>query len=114
MVRPLNKLVVASQHIEHGQFDIPSLDTDLPNELGLLGKTFSQMSSELHKLYRSLEASVAEKTHDLHEANRRLEVLYQCSQALNTSQIDVYCFRHILQIVREHDAAYFPGTHRRR
>ncbi|SUX72325.1 nitrate/nitrite sensor protein NarQ [Citrobacter freundii] len=54
----------------------------MPNELGLLGKTFSQMSSELHKLYRSLEASVAEKTHDLHEANRRLEVLYQCSQAL--------------------------------
>ena len=107
VVRPLNKLVMASQQIEHGQFNIPPLDTGLPNELGLLGKTFSQMSSELHKLYRSLEASVAEKTHDLHEANRRLEVLYQCSQALNTSQIDVHCFRHILQIVREHDAAYF-------
>lgn len=107
VVRPLNKLVMASQQIEHGQFNIPPLDTGLPNELGLLGKTFSQMSSELHKLYRSLEASVAEKTHDLHEANRRLEVLYQCSRALNTSQIDVHCFRHILQIVREHDAAYF-------
>ncbi|MGE9665179.1 HAMP domain-containing protein, partial [Escherichia coli] len=62
VVRPLNKLVMASQQIEHGQFNIPPLDTGLPNELGLLGKTFSQMSSELHKLYRSLEASVAEKT----------------------------------------------------
>ncbi|SUG65049.1 nitrate/nitrite sensor protein NarQ [Salmonella enterica subsp. enterica] len=72
-----------------------------------MAKTFSQMSSELHKLYRSLEASVEEKTHDLHEAHRRLEVLYQCSQALNTSQIDVHCFRHILQIVREHDAAWY-------
>ncbi|HED1845084.1 TPA: nitrate/nitrite two-component system sensor histidine kinase NarQ [Citrobacter koseri] len=107
VVQPLNQLVAASQHIEHGQFDIPPLNTHLPNELGLLAKTFSQMSSELHKLYRSLEASVEEKTHDLHEANRRLEVLYQCSQALNTSQIDVHCFRHILQIVREHDAAYY-------
>lgn len=65
------------------------------------------MSSELHKLYRSLEASVEEKTRDLHEAKRRLEVLYQCSQALNTSQIDVHCFRHILQIVRDNEAAEY-------
>ncbi|EAT8907049.1 nitrate/nitrite two-component system sensor histidine kinase NarQ [Salmonella enterica] len=107
VVRPLNQLVTASQRIEHGQFAPLPLDTGLPNELGLLAKTFSQMSSELHKLYRSLEASVEEKTHDLHEAHRRLEVLYQCSQALNTSQIDVHCFRHILQIVREHDAAWY-------
>ncbi|ECF6591663.1 nitrate/nitrite two-component system sensor histidine kinase NarQ [Salmonella enterica subsp. diarizonae] len=107
VVRPLNQLVTASQRIEHGQFAPLPLDTSLPNELGLLAKTFGQMSSELHKLYRSLEASVEEKTHDLHEAHRRLEVLYQCSQALNTSQIDVHCFRHILQIVREHDAAWY-------
>ncbi len=105
MVAPLNHLVTASQRIEHGQFDSPPLDTSLPNELGLLAKTFNQMSSELHKLYRSLEASVEEKTRDLHEAKRRLEVLYQCSQALNTSQIDVHCFRHILQIVRDNEAA---------
>ncbi|HFZ8995767.1 TPA: nitrate/nitrite two-component system sensor histidine kinase NarQ [Citrobacter freundii] len=107
VVAPLNQLVTASQHIEHGRFDPPPLDTALPNELGLLAQTFSQMSHELNKLYRSLEASVAEKTRDLHEANRRLEVLYQCSQALNTSQIDVHCFRHILQIVRNHGAASY-------
>lgn len=107
VVRPLNQLVMASQRIEHGQFDSPPLDTHLPNELGLLAKTFNQMSSELHKLYRSLEAKVEEKTHDLHEAKRRLEVLYQCSQALNTRQIDVHCFRHILQIVRDNEAALF-------
>ena len=48
MVAPLNQLVTASQRIEHGQFDSPPLDTSLPNELGLLAKTFNQMSSELH------------------------------------------------------------------
>lgn len=31
----------------------------------------------------------------------------QCSQALNTSQIDVHCFRHILQIVRDNEAAEY-------
>lgn len=70
VVAPLNQLVTASQRIEHGQFDSPPLDTSLPNELGLLAKTFNQMSSELHKLYRLLEASVEEKTRDLHEAKR--------------------------------------------
>ena len=105
VVQPLNHLVMASQRMEQGQFDSLPLDTSLHNELGLLAKTFTQMSSELQKLYLSLEASVAEKTRDLHEAKRRLEVLYQCSQALNTSQIDVHCFRLILQIAREHDAA---------
>ncbi|MTH45897.1 nitrate/nitrite two-component system sensor histidine kinase NarQ [Intestinirhabdus alba] len=107
VVRPLNQLVLASQRIEHGQFDSPPLDTGLPNELGLLAQNFNQMAGELHKLYRSLETSVKEKTRDLHEANRRLQVLYQCSQALNTSQIDVHCFRHILQIVRRHEAAHY-------
>lgn len=107
VVEPLNQLVSASLRIEHGQFDSPPLDTDLPNELGVLAQTFNQMSGELHKLYRSLEASVEEKTRDLHEAKRRLEVLYQCSQALNTSQIDVHCFRHILQIVRKNEAAEY-------
>ncbi len=60
-------------------------------ELGLLAKTFSQMSSELHKLYRSLEASVEEKRTIPHEAHRRPRC-YTSVQALNTSQIDVHCF----------------------
>ena len=107
VVKPLNQLMVASQHIQQGHFTYPLLNDHLDNELGLLASTFDRMSGELHKLYRTLEAQVDEKTRDLHEAHRRLEVLYQCSQALNTSQIDVMCFRHILQIVYDHDAALF-------
>ncbi|MGK9171964.1 nitrate/nitrite two-component system sensor histidine kinase NarQ [Yokenella regensburgei] len=107
VVVPLNQLMVASQHIQQGQFSYPLLNGHLDNELGLLASTFDRMSGELHKLYRTLEAQVEEKTRDLHEAHRRLEVLYQCSQALNTGQIDVICFRHILQIVHEHEAASY-------
>lgn len=107
VVKPLTQLMVASQEIQQGHFTYPLLNTHLDNELGLLASTFDRMSGELHKLYRTLEAQVAEKTHDLQEAHQRLEVLYQCSQALNTSQIDVMCFRHILQIVYEHEAASY-------
>lgn len=107
VVKPLNQLVAACQRIQQGQFSLLPLDNKLDNELGLLAATFDRMSGQLFKLYRSLETSVAEKTRDLHEANTRLEVLYQCSQALNTSQIDALCLRHVLQIVYQHQAACF-------
>ena len=102
VVLPLNNLVAASERIEQGQFDTPAPDTALPNELGQLSRAFNHMSAELHSLYRSLEQSVAEKTQHLNEAHQQLEMLFKCSQALNTGQIDSHCFRHILQIVHEY------------
>lgn len=101
VVAPLNKLMEASASIERGEFDYPPLNTQLPNELGLLSQTFTRMSGELQKLYRSLEESVQEKTRDLQEANRTLEVLYACSQALTVSTIDKQCFERVLQQVRQ-------------
>lgn len=101
VVAPLNHLVIASLQMEQGDFDIQAQGTSLPNELGLLSRTFNHMSSELHKHYRSLEITVEEKTRHLNEAHQQLEMLFKCSQALNTSQIDAHCFRHILQIVQE-------------
>lgn len=101
VVAPLNKLMEASASIERGEFDHPPLNTQLPNELGLLSQTFTRMSGELQKLYRTLEESVQEKTRDLQEANRTLEVLYACSQALTVSTIDKQCFERVLQQVRQ-------------
>ncbi|MCA1922554.1 nitrate/nitrite two-component system sensor histidine kinase NarQ [Buttiauxella noackiae] len=101
VVAPLNKLMEASRTIERGEFDYPPLNSQLPNELGLLSHTFTRMSGELHKLYRSLEESVQEKTLDLQEANQTLEVLYACSQALTVSTIDKHCFERVLQQVRQ-------------
>lgn len=115
MVLPLNNLVAASERIEQGQFDTPAPDTALPNELGQLSHAFNHMSAELHTLYRSLEHSVAEKTQHLNEAHQQLEMLFKCSQALNTGQIDSHSFRHILQIVHEYTQMnYLGATNQRR
>ncbi len=103
VVAPLKKLMLASESIERGRFDHPSLDTSLPNEIGLLAHTFTRMADELQRLYRSLEDKVQEKTLGLQEANRTLEVLYSCSQALNVSTIDRHCFTQILQLVRQQE-----------
>ncbi|WP_368747116.1 nitrate/nitrite two-component system sensor histidine kinase NarQ [Enterobacter cancerogenus] len=102
VVLPLKNLVAASERIEQRAFDTPAPDTHLPNELGQLSRAFNHMSGELHTLYRSLEHSVAEKTRHLNEAHQQLEMLFTCSQALNTGQIDSHCFRHILQIVHDY------------
>lgn len=102
VVLPLKNLVAASERIEQRSFDTPAPDTHLPNELGQLSRAFNHMSGELHTLYRSLEHSVAEKTRHLNEAHQQLEMLFTCSQALNTGQIDSHCFRHILQIVHDY------------
>lgn len=107
VVKPLNQLVSASQQLQQGQFYHPPLNCHLENELGLLAATFDRMSGVLFKLYRELEGSVADKTRDLQEAHRRLEVMYRCSQALNTSQLDAMSLRHVLQIVYAYEAASF-------
>lgn len=103
VVSPLESLVTASKKIQSGVFHIPPLRTDLPNELGMLSRSFTAMTDELNKFYRSLEEKVTEKTLDLQQANRMLEVLYNCSQAMNTSSMDPLSFRHILQIIRQHE-----------
>ncbi|MGP3592172.1 nitrate/nitrite two-component system sensor histidine kinase NarQ [Vagococcus sp. WN89Y] len=107
VVIPLNQLVIASQQLQQGQFSHVPLNNHLDNELGLLATTFDRMTNVLFKLYRELESTVEARTQDLHEAHRRLEVMYQCSQALNTSQIDAMCLRHVLQIVYACEAANF-------
>lgn len=99
IVSPLDQMIKASELIQSGNFNHPELDTSLPNELGVLSTAFTTMSSELEKLYRSLEDKVAEKTQMLREANRTLGILYDCSQALSSSRVDEECFENVLEIL---------------
>ncbi|MCE9922371.1 nitrate/nitrite two-component system sensor histidine kinase NarQ, partial [Hafnia paralvei] len=104
VVAPLNKLVNASQRMQSGYFSPMQLDVNLPNEIGVLSKTFIRMSSELEKLYRSLEDKVQEKTESLMQANKSLGVLFDCSQALTVSEITQPSFEKVLNIVRTSEA----------
>ncbi|MFZ1871798.1 MAG: nitrate/nitrite two-component system sensor histidine kinase NarQ [Chania sp.] len=100
VVTPLKRLVDASQRMQQRDFNHPPLDISLPNELGVLSQAFTAMSGELSKLYKSLEYKVQEKTERLQQANRTLEVLYSCSQALSAGQLDQRAFEKVLRIVR--------------
>ncbi|UTV29315.1 nitrate/nitrite two-component system sensor histidine kinase NarQ [Photobacterium atrarenae] len=95
IVSPLNQLVTASEQIQSGQFDV-KLAVKSDNELGVLAGTFSQMATELGKLYRGLEKTVDEKTRRLRHANDSLQVLYQCSQELSVSRLSSQHFSAML------------------
>ncbi|WP_411751159.1 nitrate/nitrite two-component system sensor histidine kinase NarQ [Serratia sp. (in: enterobacteria)] len=100
VVTPLKRLVDASLRMQQRDFNHPPLDVALPNELGVLSQTFTTMSGELAKLYQSLEQKVQEKTERLQQANRTLEVLYSCSQALSVGQLDQRAFEKVLHIIK--------------
>ena len=90
MVQPLQDLVAAAQNIKQGDFST-TIHYDGSDELGLLAKTFNQMSTELDSLYRNLESRVEEKTNELQRSNDSLRILYESSRTLysdptNTTQ----------------------------
>ena len=51
VVKPLELMTKASMQVQMGQFKHIQLDTESNNELGILAKVFTQMSTELGRLY---------------------------------------------------------------
>jgi len=88
VVKPLELMTKASMQVQMGQFKHIQLDTESGNELGVLAKVFTQMSSELGRLYSRLEDAVNEKTQKLRQTNRSLTTLYQSSQLLTPTKIN--------------------------
>ena len=72
VVKPLELMTKASMQVQMGQFKHIQLDTESGNELGVLAKVFTQMSSELGRLYSRLEDAVNEQTQKLRQTNRSL------------------------------------------
>lgn len=103
IVTPLHQLVEVSKQIQKGKFSNLILDTSLPNELGLLSSAFITMTSELAKLYRSLEDKVTEKTQKLTKANQTLRILYECSCILSITQPGQANFKQFLSLLGQQE-----------
>lgn len=104
VVKPLKLLTRASIQVQMRQFNHIPLDTRNNNELGTLARVFTQMSTELGKLYSRLEDAVNEKTQKLRQTNRSLSTLYQSSQLLTVNAINDKILRQVLHqiLVSEH------------
>ncbi|WP_455647895.1 type IV pili methyl-accepting chemotaxis transducer N-terminal domain-containing protein, partial [Lonepinella koalarum] len=104
IVTPLRQLTDASVQIQMRQFQHIPLDIYRNDELGSLAQAFTQMSSELSKVYSNLEQTLDDKTQKLIQTNRTLAMLYYCSQTLTLVNIDREHLRSVLQnvIATEH------------
>ncbi|TFJ91184.1 nitrate/nitrite two-component system sensor histidine kinase NarQ [Lonepinella koalarum] len=99
IVTPLRQLTDASVQIQMRQFQHIPLDIYRNDELGSLAQAFTQMSSELSKVYSNLEQTLDDKTQKLIQTNRTLAMLYYCSQTLTLVNIDREHLRSVLQNV---------------
>lgn len=103
IIAPLDQLVTASRQVRDESFDHIRLAVHEPNELGFLSSAFTQMASELAKLYSSLEEKVEDKTRRLTSVNRSLLVLYQCSQLLSAKPVDKNILFQVLQTILDNE-----------
>lgn len=103
IVGPLRQLLSASEAVEQTHFTLPPLSTDLDNELGVLARAFTRMSGELEKSWTAMSETVREKTASLTQANRRLTLLYACSQRLSRSVEGHEAFQQTLALVLRHE-----------
>lgn len=99
VVNPLHQLAKASAQVQMGMFHHLALDTQKEDELGMLARVFTKMSSDLYKLYHSLEQQVDEKTKKLSQFNRTLSTLYYCSEQLSNNELNQALIRQVLSQV---------------
>jgi two-component system nitrate/nitrite sensor histidine kinase NarX len=83
---PLRDLLTFAKAVRGGDFSIRS-NPRREDELGQLGYAFNLMAEDLSKIYADLEKRVEEKTADLEQSNRSLELLYSIAKQLAENPI---------------------------
>ncbi len=95
LVKPLKDLVRAAEHTSIGDFSYRTY-YEAVNEIGLLCRTFNDMSANLARHYQKLEDLVNEKTAQLQQSNQTLDFLYNTAQRLSEGQIDKQTLTEII------------------
>ena len=83
---PLRDLLTFAKAVRGGDFSIRS-HPRREDELGQLGYAFNLMAEDLSKIYADLENRVEEKTADLEQSNRSLELLYSIAKQLGENPL---------------------------
>ncbi len=108
LIAPLRNLLSCAEHARRGDFSHRSRYLS-NSELGRLGQAFNVMSEDLSKIYADLERRVREKTEDLAQKNRSLDLLYRTSRQVNNVPIDGFSLVKVLNEI-EQQLGLGPGT----
>ena len=84
LTSPVKDLVAGSERVANGQFDVP-VPVRSRDELGILAKTFNQMTDKLHATLKGLEEEISKRS----SAQKLQEIIYLISQAaVSTNNMD--------------------------
>ncbi len=79
IMRPVDNLIRAARQIAGGNFS-QSIPVTSSDEIGMLGREFNLMASQLHESYEKLEERVAQRTEEVKESEERFRSLFEESQ----------------------------------
>lgn len=85
VVVPLRQIVEVARKTGQGDFESKA-DYRGDNELGVLAKTINQMSAQLKLTYQDFEDRVEQKTLELTQSNRSLELLFHAASKLASEE----------------------------
>lgn len=108
VLSPLKDLLSSARAARVGDFSVRCHHT-ADDELGQLGAAFNVMAEDLSKTYADLEERVQEKTADLEQSNRSLEMLYRAAMRLNESPLSVEVLEELVHDI-EHFMEVRSGT----
>jgi len=100
VVRPLAELLNAAKQVREKNFQtrVHHVDQD---ELGQLGQGFNTMVEELAHLYATQEQTILEKTQELTNTNKSLELLYKTTLRLSDNELSVATLTELLKDVEK-------------
>lgn len=103
VVRPLRNLLSVAKRVRDKDFSAKADHTD-QDELGQLGETFNMMVSEIATTYENQNRLIDERTRELTDSNRSLELMYKSALQLSDSTITSAGLKQLLDdIERELD-----------
>ncbi len=105
VVRPINHLNVAAQHLASRNWEyVKQLPLHRNDEVGHLAKAFARMSRQLKDLFNDLEAKVQKRTQQLEVANAEICSLNERLQAENVRMsTELEVTRRLQQMVLPHE-----------
>ena len=108
VVRPLRDLLSAASRVRDKDFSAKVHHTD-QDELGQLGTAFNMMVSEIATTYDNQNQLIIERTRELTDSNRSLELLYKSALQLSDSNITASTLNTLLNDI-ENELDLGAGT----
>ena len=108
VVRPLKDLLQAASRVRDKDFSAKAQHTDL-DELGQLGVAFNMMVSEIATTYDNQKKLIEERTRELTESNRSLELMYKSALQLTDKNITPSMLKELLDDI-EAELGLSAGT----